>query len=116
MSLLFFLALQGIEHTKDSVDVLKAALARKEAVLLDVRESSEWEDGHLDSARSLPLSLLKTLAPEEVEGKVSKQVVVYLHCRSGGRALTAAGILKKLGYDVKPLKPGYQALKDAGVK
>jgi len=37
-----------------------------------------------------------------------------LHCRSGGRVLPAAGILKKAGYDVRPLKAGFDDLKDAG--
>jgi rhodanese-related sulfurtransferase len=43
-----------------------------------------------------------------------KEKVIYCHCRSGGRCLTAAEILKKLGYDVRPLKPGYRDLVEAG--
>lgn len=39
---------------------------------------------------------------------------MYLHCGSGVRTLKAADELKKLGYDVRPLKPGYKELLKAG--
>jgi phage shock protein E len=40
--------------------------------------------------------------------------VVYLHCGAGRRCLTAADVLKKQGYDVRPLKDGYDSLVKAG--
>ena len=60
------------EHTKDSLDTVKKALAAKKAVLLDVREKSEWDAGHLKDARLLPLkdgysSLLKSGFPKAEE-------------------------------------------------
>ena len=39
---------------------------------------------------------------------------MYLHCASGKRCLAAADLLKKQGYDVRPLKSGYEALLGAG--
>ncbi len=108
---------QEIRHTTDSVETVKAALAKGGAVLLDVREQSEWDAGHLESARFVPLSGLKDEAGREklLEG-VPKDKPVYVHCRSGARALTAGAILKGLGYDVRPLKAGYAELKKAGLK
>ncbi len=38
------------------------ALRRGEAVLVDVREASEWEQGHVPGALLLPLSRLQTPA------------------------------------------------------
>ena len=43
-----------------------------------------------------------------------KDKIVYCHCGSGVRCLKAADELKKLGYDVRPLKPGYKDLLKAG--
>jgi rhodanese-related sulfurtransferase len=43
-----------------------------------------------------------------------KDKIIYCHCRSGRRCLTAADILKKQGYDVRPLKAGYEDLLKAG--
>ena len=40
--------------------------------------------------------------------------VVYLHCAAGGRCRIAADHLRKLGYDVRPLKDGYDSVLDAG--
>ncbi len=34
-------------HTTDSLETVKSRLEAKEAVLLDVRETSEWNEGHL---------------------------------------------------------------------
>lgn len=106
---------RAADHTKDTTDVVKKALADDKAVLLDVREKSEWDDGHLKDAKLLPLSTLKGGAKaEDVAKIVPKDKVVYCHCGSGVRCLKAADELKKLGYDVRPLKPGYADLLKAG--
>ncbi|HVR85855.1 MAG TPA: rhodanese-like domain-containing protein [Planctomycetota bacterium] len=112
-------AAQEIDHTKDSLDTVKSALDKKEAVLVDVREKGEWAQGHLEGAVFVPLSWLKTESKgdnfaEHAAEKLPAKKILYLHCRSGGRALTAAGLLKKAGYDVRPLKQGFDELKDAG--
>jgi rhodanese-related sulfurtransferase len=103
------------EHTKDTPDQVKKALADKKAVLIDVREQKEWDAGHLKDADLLPLSKLKVGVPaDELEKKLPKGKVVYLHCKSGGRCLSAADVLKGKGYDVRPLKEGYEDLLKAG--
>ena len=103
------------EHTKDSLDTVKQAVASRQAVLVDVREPEEWREGHLKDASLLPLSALeKGVKPEELAKILSKDKVVYVHCLAGGRCLEAAAILAPLGYDVRPLKPGYPQLVQAG--
>lgn len=103
------------DHTKDTLDAVKKAVADDKAVLLDVREKSEWDDGHLKDAKLLPLSVLKAGAKAEDVAKVApKGKIVYCHCAAGARCLKAADELKKLGYDVRPLKPGYMDLLKAG--
>jgi phage shock protein E len=107
----------GVKHTEDSIETVKANLASGTAVILDVREQAEWEAGHLNVAQLVPLSGLKELAPgtQEIEG-VAKDKVVYLHCRSGKRVLSAAPILSALGYEVRPLPWGYDALVEKGLE
>lgn len=105
--------LPAAEHTKDSLDDVKKNLGDKKAVLVDVREESEWEDGHLDGAVLVPLSELKQ---GEKADSLPKDRIVYAHCASGKRCLAAAEILKKQGYDVRPLKDGYMDLLKAGFK
>ena len=106
---------RAADHTKDTPEEVKKAIADGKAVLLDVREKSEWDDGHLKDAKLLPLSTLKAGAKAEDVAKVApKDKIVYCHCGSGVRCLKAADELKKLGYDVRPLKPGYKELLKAG--
>ena len=103
------------QHTTDTLDQVKAGLSEKKAVLIDVREQDEWNAGHLKAASLVPLSELKVgIAEAELAKKIPKDKVVYCHCRSGGRVIPASEILKKLGYDVRPLKSGYQDLVNSG--
>ncbi len=107
------------EHSTDTLDTVKSSISEKKAVLVDVREPSEWKAGHIDGAVLVPLSKLTKLGDqpqfaEQLAKDLPKDKVVYCHCRSGGRVLPASEILKKLGYDVRPLKPGYQDLLKAG--
>lgn len=104
------------EPTKDSLATVRQALAEKKAVLLDVREVDEWNAGHLKDARLLPLSRIRaglTREQAETAGLEAKKII-YCHCRSGRRTLTAADELKKLGYDVRPLGQGFEDLLSAG--
>ncbi len=112
-------AVAAAEHTTDTLAQVKQAVTDGKAVLLDVRETGEWKAGHLQVAVLMPLSKLKHVEekPElakELSEKLSKEKVVYCHCRSGGRVLPASEILKRLGYDVRPLKAGYADLLKAG--
>jgi rhodanese-related sulfurtransferase len=103
------------EHTKDTADQVKKAIADKKAVLIDVREQDEWDEGHLKDASLLPLSKIRAgVKKDEIDKLVPKGSIVYLHCKAGGRCLTAAESLKKQGYDARPLKDGYDALLKAG--
>ena len=103
------------EHTKDSLDVVKRAMAEEKAVLVDVREPEEWREGHVAGALLLPLSSLEKGVDREALAKVlPKDKVIYCHCLAGGRCVEAAAILVPLGYDVRALKPGYPQLVKAG--
>ena len=107
------------KHTKDPLPLIKERISKNEAVLIDVREKDEWEDGHLQSAIFLPLSGLKEGGANEafitkLTVKLPKDKIVYCHCVSGGRVLPASAILQKLGYDARPLKSGYELLLKAG--
>lgn len=103
------------DHTTDSLDTVKKSAKDGKALIVDVREQSEWDDGHLEGAKLLPLSDLKAgVSAEKLKEKLDDAKVLYLHCGSGKRCLAAADLLKKQGYDVRPLKDGFQALVKAG--
>jgi phage shock protein E len=103
------LAALEMEHTKDSIDQVKTAVAGGMAVIVDVREQSEWNSGHLKVATLLPLSLLSKEGAE-IPATLPKDKPIYLHCKAGGRSLKAGEILKAKGYDARPLAEGYSQL------
>jgi rhodanese-related sulfurtransferase len=79
------------------------------AVLLDVREKSEWNAGHAPQAAHLPLSRIAE-APKKV--KPGKSVVVM--CRSGNRSRSATKALIDMGYEAVNLTGGIGAWQRAG--
>ena len=108
-------AQEPLQHSKDSLDTVKESLKTGKAILLDVREQSEWDAGHLKAARLIPQSNFhKEATLAELIRTLPKDKVIYTHCRAGTRALDCGEILKKHGFDAHPLKTGYQGLVDAG--
>lgn len=71
------------------------------AVLIDVREPSEWTGGVVTGALLLPLSDLKgsrSVWAKELDSAKGKELVIY--CRSGNRSGIAGAILEKEGWIV----------------
>ena len=67
----------------------------KNALILDVREETEYRDGHLLNARLIPLGALKERIGELEKYKDQPMVVV---CRSGNRSGSACAMLGKQGF------------------
>ena len=83
------------------------------ALLLDVRETAEYDGGHLPNAVHIPLSQLASRGGE-IAKHTARPVVAY--CATGNRSRMAGGKLEKLGFsDIYNLHGGYNAWKDAGL-
>ena len=108
-------AAEPIEHTKVPLETVKKEVQEKKAVLVDVREKREWDRGHIEGAVFLPLSdIQEGVDPQRLARLLPKDKIIYAHCARGGRCLTAASLLQKNGYQIRPLKPGYKDLLQAG--
>ena len=66
------------------------------SVLVDVRESSEWDAGHVAGARHIPLGQLADRMASELPDKAAP---VLLYCHSGARSGRAAQYLVANGYE-----------------
>lgn len=116
----------GADHTSDTLAEVRERLDGEEAVLVDVREQSEWDKGHLAGAVLLPLSELsrwkkqgsKPQAAARLRERLpeDRETIIYCHCASGVRVLPACEILREWGYDVRPLKAGFADLAKAGFR
>jgi molybdopterin/thiamine biosynthesis adenylyltransferase/rhodanese-related sulfurtransferase len=82
------------------------------ALVLDVREPDEYEQGAIPGALHIPRGHLEG----QVEGKIpDKSQPIIVHCASGFRSAFAAKTLKDLGYtNVVNLAGGFNKWKDEG--
>jgi molybdopterin/thiamine biosynthesis adenylyltransferase/rhodanese-related sulfurtransferase len=90
-----------------------SALPPGNATIVDVREASEWEQGHLPDA----LHISKSYVEQQIEGAIpDRDAPVVLYCAGGVRSLFAAQSLEQLGYtNVASMSGGFQAWKSAGL-
>jgi molybdopterin/thiamine biosynthesis adenylyltransferase/rhodanese-related sulfurtransferase len=87
-------------------------IAEGNAVVLDVREPDEYEQGALPDAVHIPRGTLETSVEGRIPDKAS-HVVVY--CAGGTRSAFAAQTLQELGYsDVASMVGGFNRWKDEG--
>lgn len=84
-----------------------------ELLLVDVREPSEHEHGHLRNAHLVPRGILEAAADlqypkrdERLSGARNQPVVLY--CATGGRSAMAALVLQMMGFrEVYSLAGGF---------
>jgi rhodanese-related sulfurtransferase len=101
--------------TEISLDEAKQLLAtNKDAVLVDVREDSEWSNGRAENAVHLGKGILERDIENTFADK-SKALIMY--CGGGYRSILTADVAQKIGYaKVFSLKGGYKALVTNGWK
>ena len=83
------------------------------AVILDVRQPSEYADGHIKGAKSLDVLDARTFS--EGVDRLDRSRTYYIYCRSGRRSHDAAMKMKSKGFKVADMKGGIIAWKEAGM-
>jgi rhodanese-related sulfurtransferase len=83
-------------------------------ILVDTREESEWNAGHVKGAVHLSKGVIErdieTMAPD-------KAAKLILYCGGGFRSALVADNLQKMGYtNPISLDGGWRALKDSGLE
>jgi rhodanese-related sulfurtransferase len=107
-----------VAQAKRNVTEISAAEARKQAeagdaVLVDVREESDWREGHADGATHLSRGVIELEIEEQIPD-VTKPIICY--CGGGSRSALVAESLQKMGYrHVRSMAGGFKAWKDAGL-
>jgi hydroxyacylglutathione hydrolase len=85
-----------------------AARSAEGALLLDVRDESEWNGGHAPGARHIPYGELRERAHEL---PLDRPIVAY--CAGGIRSSLAASILESTGHEVASMRGGFTAWRNA---
>lgn len=116
---LFIVTILLIQDLIDSALRKHKTVSPNEAVLLmnnddtivvDVREPSEFAEGHIEGARNIQLA---KLAERAVELEAHKETPVIVTCQSGTRSMAAGKKLTALGFkQVYEMRGGMFAWKD----
>jgi rhodanese-related sulfurtransferase len=96
-----------------TIDEVKAKLDRGEQFLLvDVREESEWANGHVPGA----VHLGKGVIERDIEARVDDPATpMILYCGGGYRSALAADNLQKMGYtNVLSMDGGMRGWREKG--
>jgi molybdopterin/thiamine biosynthesis adenylyltransferase/rhodanese-related sulfurtransferase len=106
-----------VRQIRDEVDEIDPSEVRElldEGVaIIDVREGTEWEAGHLPGAKHVPRGYLESRIDGAVPDR-SQRVILY--CATGQRSALAAHTLEhELGFEhVESMNGGYTLWKDRG--
>jgi phage shock protein E len=101
-----------VNNLPETVDAatLKAVQNDPNVVILDVREQSEYDAGHIAGVKLIPLGQL----PNRVD-EVPKDQPVIVTCRTGNRSAQAVQFLRDQGYtNIHNMAGGIVAWQNAG--
>jgi rhodanese-related sulfurtransferase len=94
-------------------DVKRRMDAGEKFVLVDVREESEWAQGHLPGAVHLGKGIIERDVEQRVPDTGAK---IILYCGGGFRSALAADNLQKMGYtNVESMDGGWKGWTGAGL-
>jgi rhodanese-related sulfurtransferase len=107
-----------VAQAKPHITEISPADARKQAeggdaILIDVREESDWRQGHARGARHLSRGVIELEIEEQIPD-VKKPIICY--CGGGSRSALVAESLQKMGYEnVRSVAGGLRAWQEAGL-
>jgi rhodanese-related sulfurtransferase len=106
----YLMAIPSGYYTIANVEELKSLMVDRQALLIDVREPSEYQSGHIPDAINIPLrTISRNLS------KIPSDRPVILYCSTGYRSSMGVMTLHLLNYDnVKGFPPSLAGWEKAG--
>ena len=110
----------NIENLPADVDVATVAAlrGRSDVVVLDVREPSEYAEGHIPGVKLIPVNDVSSPTGKEVPNRLSeipRDKIVIVTCRTGNRSTKVAQYLREQGYtNIHNMLGGIEAWQQAG--
>jgi glyoxylase-like metal-dependent hydrolase (beta-lactamase superfamily II) len=93
------------------VSAEELAPMRGEVQIVDVRRPGEWDAGHIEGARLMPLNQLVSKL-----GEIDRARPVAVHCKGGYRSAIACSLIQRAGFDqVMNLTGGFDAWRACGL-
>ncbi|HEX7839788.1 MAG TPA: rhodanese-like domain-containing protein [Kofleriaceae bacterium] len=86
--------LDAMVHTVTPAEL--AELVSTQVVdVIDVRDADEWETGHIEGARLVPLEQLRA----DPDAALARDVATVFVCAKGVRSMQAAKLAERFGYE-----------------
>jgi rhodanese-related sulfurtransferase len=107
-----------VAEAKKQITEISPAEAREqvdggEALLIDVREESDWEQGHAHGAKHLSRGVIELEIEEQIP---DPKTPIICYCGGGSRSALVAESLQKMGYEnVRSMTGGLRAWKEEGL-
>jgi phage shock protein E len=104
----------NVTQLSSNVDVatVNALQGRDDVMILDVREQSEYDAGHIPGVTLIPMNTVPNRLNE-----IPKDKPVIVTCRSGNRSSQVTDFLRQQGYtNVHNMTGGINAWQQAGYK
>ncbi|WP_104106774.1 rhodanese-like domain-containing protein [Nocardioides sp. 616] len=99
-----------MSHTTPQIDVEQlASSAGRGATVIDVRERSEYVEGHVPGAALVPMGQLASRL-----GELDRSRPVYVVCASGNRSAAMTDLLVASGFDAYSVTGGTAAWAQSG--
>lgn len=95
---------------RHEIDPAAAYEQADDLTLLDVRDRSEWQEGHIAASTHVPLESL----PGRL-GEIDRDLPVAVICRSGNRSAAATRFLRRQGVDAVNVAGGMVAWERHGL-
>ncbi|WP_314793491.1 rhodanese-like domain-containing protein [Eggerthia catenaformis] len=83
------------QYTKQIEEGMKEYKRTSSAILIDVRETDEYSQGHIPESINIPLSIIEDSIEQRIE---NKDIPLFLYCFCGARSEEACLILRSKGY------------------
>jgi hydroxyacylglutathione hydrolase len=91
-------------ESMDEVDPAQLLSIPANTVVIDVRNKTEWDEGHVPGSMNISLStLVKRI------GELPRDKQLWVHCQTSGRSPVAVSLLRSMGFDkVANIREGYE--------
>jgi hydroxyacylglutathione hydrolase len=103
-----------------TVQDLERKLAPNGLQILDVRDSEEWDEGHIEAAHFLPYTRMVNQINSQAmldSLALDKEQPIAVTCATGKRSSTAISVMKRAGYkNLYNVTGGMEAWEAAGLR
>ncbi len=104
-------AWRGAVQQIPQISVHDLARERPQVQVVDVRRRAEWDEGHIEGAKLMPLGRLESML-----GELRRDVPVAVHCQSGYRSAVGCSLIQRAGFEnVRNVTGGFAAWRACGL-